>query len=178
MKRDGFTVSGSSPPCERVLPRNPAPHLPAPSVAPPVVANLTPLGPYAPRFHSISIEADLFAVPLPLPDPAVGRRERRKVRRQAQYDARRAAGACVACGRLPGAAAHLSRCTTCLQIQIRSACRRTGRSNSQSTAHPTGNRIDTNAETDTVTKELERRPRAARSTKEGGDRSQREGDRR
>lgn len=87
--------------------------------------------------------ADLFDVPPPLPDPAVGRRERRKVRRRAQYDARRNANLCVTCGKAPPPAAHLSRCTPCLTIQMRSASRRKG--NSQSTAHAPQTHLDTPA---------------------------------
>ena len=93
------------------------------------------------RSDALPEYSDLFAVPPPLPDPAVGRRERRKVRRQAQYwEDRRKANLCVACGKRPPAAAHLSRCTACLEIQIRSASRR--KRNSQSTAHPSNRHLD------------------------------------
>src|SRR5689334_14271394 len=44
---------------------------------------------------ALDADPDLFVLPPPLPAPAVGRRERRKVRRQAQYNARRKAGLCV-----------------------------------------------------------------------------------
>ena len=145
----------------RERPARPLPNTPAPasragdgvlSVAVPAVRDAIPTGPKFPllqngefldalvlkpagRADALPEDPDLFAVPPPLPDPSVGRRERRKVRRQAQYwEDRRKANLCVACGKRPPAAAHLSRCTACLEIQIRSASRR--KRNSQSTAHP------------------------------------------
>ena len=106
--------------------------------------------------ETAEVAADLFVLPPPLPAPAVGRRERRKVRRHARYDARRKAGLCVACGRLPAAAAHLSRCKACLEIQIRSASRRKRRSNCQSTAHLTSNDLDRKSAAVIVTRQLEK----------------------
>ena len=81
-----------------------------------------------PRSRPVSHDDEIFAVPPPLPDiappplrdPAVGRRDRRKVRRQAQYWEDRQATLCVACRKRPPAAAHLSRCTPCAEIQKRS----------------------------------------------------------
>src|SRR5438128_1557962 len=77
-----------------------------------------------PEHETAAFTADLFAIPPPLPDTAVTLPSRRNVRRQAQYNARRNAGICVACGRLPAAALHVVRCARCLEIQIRSASSR------------------------------------------------------
>jgi hypothetical protein len=154
VKRDGFTVSGSSPPPGRGTPCNAAHQALAPSAAFPAPRDSIPPDPTFPLLDNT--EADLFALPLPVPDPTVGRRERRKMRRHAQYDARRKAGLCVACGRLRAAAAHLSRCAPCLEIQIRSASRRKRPSNCQSTAHLTNTDLDTKSATVILTIRLER----------------------
>src|SRR5437879_4361635 len=79
---------------------------------------------------TVSDNGDLFAVPPPLPDSAVGRRERRNLRRKAQYWADRQAKLCVACRERPPASPTHSRCRPCADIQKRSADRRKQPNNS------------------------------------------------
>jgi hypothetical protein len=87
------------------------------------------------------------------------------MRRRAQYDARQKAGLCVACGKRPREAAHLCRCTQCLDIQKRSATRR--KNISQSTVNPVETDLDYRATAVTLTSEHETAKRLTDASKVG-----------